>query len=107
MDRAIAREGTFKIVILVRLSAIFPFLFMNYAFGLTGIGTLQYVGATFVGILPATVAFASPAARHEGAAVGTESSPKTIITSPAGVIAIIVSDLRRPRCCTRDKTRGS
>jgi len=39
-----------KIVILVRLAAVFPFLFMNYAFGLTGIGTLQYVIATFIGI---------------------------------------------------------
>ena len=48
IDQAIAREGA-KIVVLVRLSAVFPFLFVNYAFGLTNIGLLPYVVATFFG----------------------------------------------------------
>src|SRR2546430_1310784 len=56
VDRAIAREGA-KIVVLVRLSAVFPFVFVNYAFGLTGIGLVPYVVATFLGIIPATIAF--------------------------------------------------
>ena len=56
VDRAIAREGP-KIVVLVRLAAVFPFLFVNYAFGLTGIRTLPYVIATFIGILPGAIAF--------------------------------------------------
>ena len=88
VDRAIAREGI-KIVILVRLAAVFPFLFMNYAFGLTGIGTLQYVGATFVGILPATVAFVYLGAA--GAAVAEQNRTKTIITIVGLVIAFATS----------------
>ena len=88
VDRAIAREGI-KIVILVRLAAVFPFLFMNYAFGLTGIGTMQYVGATFVGILPATVAFVYLGAA--GAAVAEQNRTKTIITIVGLVIAFATS----------------
>ena len=88
VDRAIAREGI-KIVILVRLAAVFPFLFMNYAFGLTGIGTLQYIGATFVGILPATVAFVYLGAA--GAAVAEQNRTKTIITIVGLVIAFATS----------------
>jgi uncharacterized membrane protein YdjX (TVP38/TMEM64 family) len=88
VDRAIAREGV-KMVILVRLAAGFPFLFVNYAFGLTGIRTMPYVAATFVGILPATVAFVYLGAA--GAAVATQNRAKTIITVVGLVIAFAVS----------------
>ena len=88
VDRAIAREGP-KIVVLVRLAAVFPFLFMNYAFGLTGIRPLQYIVATFIGILPATVAFVSLGAA--GAAAATASRTKTIITIAGALIALAVS----------------
>ena len=88
VDRAIAREGM-KIVILVRLAAVFPFLFVNYAFGLTGIGTLQYVIATFIGILPGTIAFVYLGAA--GAAVATQNTTKTVITVVGVVIAFAVS----------------
>ena len=88
VDRAIAREGS-KIVVLVRLAAVFPFLFMNYAFGLTGIDTLRYVAATFIGILPGAIAFVYLGAA--GAAAATASRTKTIITIIGAVIALGVS----------------
>lgn len=88
VDRAIAREGP-KIVVLVRMAAVFPFLFVNYAFGLTGIRTLPYVAATFIGILPGVVAFVYLGAA--GAAVATQSRAKTIITIAGGIIAFAVS----------------
>ena len=88
VDRAIAREGA-KIVVLVRLAAVFPFLFVNYAFGLTGIGALEYAVATFFGILPGTVAFVYLGAA--GAAAATQSKTKTIITVIGVVIAFAVS----------------
>lgn len=88
VDRAIAREGA-KIVVLVRLAAVFPFLFVNYAFGLTGIRTLPYVVATFLGILPATVAFVYLGAA--GAAVATQSRTRMIITIVGLVVAFAVS----------------
>ena len=56
LDQAIAREGT-KIVFLVRLSVVFPFTWINYVFGLTGVRFRTYVWTTLVGIAPATFAF--------------------------------------------------
>jgi len=88
VDRAIAREGP-KIVVLVRLAAVFPFLFMNYAFGLTGIRPLQYIVATFIGILPGVIAFVSLGAA--GAAAATANKAKTIFTIAGAVIALAVS----------------
>jgi len=88
VDRAIGREGA-KIVFLVRLSAVFPFLFINYAFGLTRIRLVPYVVATFVGILPLTVAFVSFGAA--GAAAVTASRAKTIIMIAGAAIALLVS----------------
>ena len=88
VDRAIAREGP-KIVVLVRLAAIFPFLFMNYAFGLTGIRPLQYIVATFIGILPGVIAFVALGAA--GAAAATANRTKMIFTIVGAVIALGVS----------------
>ena len=88
VDRAIAREGP-KIVVLVRLAAVFPFLFMNYAFGLTGIRPMQYIVATFIGILPGTIAFVSLGAA--GAAAATANRTKTIFMIVGAVIALAAS----------------
>jgi len=88
IDRAIAREGA-KIVVLVRLSAVFPFLFVNYAFGLTSIRLLPFVLATFFGILPLTIAFVYLGAA--GAAVATQRNARAAITVAGALIALGVS----------------
>jgi uncharacterized membrane protein YdjX (TVP38/TMEM64 family) len=51
IDRAVAREG-WKIVGLARLSPIFPFNLLNYAFGLTDIPLKAYFLASWVGMIP-------------------------------------------------------
>ena len=56
IDRAVGREG-FKIVLLTRLSPVFPFNLLNYAFGLTKVSLRDYVLASWIGMLPATVMF--------------------------------------------------
>lgn len=88
VDRAIAAEGA-KIVVLVRLAAVFPFLFMNYAFGLTGIRFSRYVAATAVGILPGTIAFVWLGAA--GAELATQRTAKTVITIIGAAVALAVS----------------
>lgn len=56
IDEAVGREG-FKIVLLTRLSPIFPFNLLNYAFGLTRVKFRHYLLASWIGMLPGTVMY--------------------------------------------------
>lgn len=56
IDEAIGREG-WRIVGLVRLSPVFPFNLLNYAFGLTRVRFKDYLLASWLGMLPATVLY--------------------------------------------------
>lgn len=53
LDQAIGRKG-FKMVLLVRLSPVFPFTLLNYLLGLTTIRTSSYILANLIGMLPGT-----------------------------------------------------
>jgi uncharacterized membrane protein YdjX (TVP38/TMEM64 family) len=55
IDRAIAREG-WKIVLLTRLSPIFPFNLLNYAFGVTQVSFKDYLIGSF-GMIPGAVMY--------------------------------------------------
>jgi uncharacterized membrane protein YdjX (TVP38/TMEM64 family) len=57
IDRAVANSG-FKIVLLIRLSPVIPFNVTNYLFGLTRVRLLDYVLASWIGMLPATITYA-------------------------------------------------
>jgi uncharacterized membrane protein YdjX (TVP38/TMEM64 family) len=57
IDDAVASEG-WKIVGLTRLSPVFPFIPMNFVFGLTKIPFWQFITATWLGILPVCALFA-------------------------------------------------
>ena len=92
LDRAIANEGM-KIVFLVRLAVVFPFTYINYAFGLTAIPLWRYVLATFLGIIPATAAFVFASSAAAKAATGETSNVTRIVYIAGGVIAVIVSVL--------------
>lgn len=56
LDRATQRSG-FSIVLLVRLSPLFPFNLINYALGLTAVRFRDYFLASWIGMLPATVVY--------------------------------------------------
>lgn len=56
IDAAIAQSG-FKIVLLLRLSPIFPFSLLNYALGLTRVTTRDFLLASFIGMLPGTLLY--------------------------------------------------
>lgn len=56
IDNAIGQQG-FKIVFLVRLSPIFPFNLLNYAFSLTKVSFAKYALASWIGMLPGTVMY--------------------------------------------------
>jgi uncharacterized membrane protein YdjX (TVP38/TMEM64 family) len=55
IDRAVGQEG-FKIVLLTRLSPVFPFNLLNYGLGVTGVALKDYVLAS-VGMIPGTIMY--------------------------------------------------
>lgn len=55
IDQAVGREG-FKIVFLTRLSPIFPFNLLNYAYGLTKVSLKDYFWASS-GMIPGTLMY--------------------------------------------------
>ena len=78
IDKAVAKEG-FKIVLLTRLSPIFPFNLLNYAFGVTGVSLKDYALGS-VGMIPGTIMYVYIGSlAGDLARIGTESQP----TNPA------------------------
>jgi len=55
INQAVKREG-WKIVLLTRLSPIFPFNLLNYVFGVTQVSLKDYVLGS-IGMIPATVVY--------------------------------------------------
>ncbi|MBI5695227.1 MAG: TVP38/TMEM64 family protein [Nitrospirae bacterium] len=56
VDDAVAREG-WKIVFLTRLSPVFPFVILNYVYGLTRVSFRDYFLASWAGMLPGTLMY--------------------------------------------------
>ena len=56
IDTAVGEEG-WKIVGLTRLSPVFPFALLNYAYGLTKVRLRDYFLASWIGMLPGTVMY--------------------------------------------------
>lgn len=77
LDDAIAREGR-KIVLLLRLSPVFPFNLLNYALGLTRIGVRDYIIAS-IGILPGTLLYV-----YLGKVIGDVAAISSGAVQPAG-----------------------
>jgi uncharacterized membrane protein YdjX (TVP38/TMEM64 family) len=77
IDAAVQKDGG-KIVLLMRLSPVFPFNLLNYLFGLTGVGFWSYLLASWIGMLPATVMYV-----YLGAA--GRAATKAAATGPAGL----------------------
>jgi uncharacterized membrane protein YdjX (TVP38/TMEM64 family) len=55
VDRAVAEQGR-RIVFLLRLSPVFPFVFLNYALGLTRVRFADYLVAS-LGMVPGTLLY--------------------------------------------------
>ena len=55
IDQAVGQEGL-KIVLLTRLSPVFPFNLLNYSFGITGVSLKDYVIGS-LGMIPGTIMY--------------------------------------------------
>ncbi len=74
IDEAVGREGL-KIVLLTRLSPIFPFNLLNYAYGVTGVSLKDYFLGS-VGMIPGTIMYVYIGSLAGNiATIGTEAQP--------------------------------
>lgn len=77
IDEAVGKEG-FKIVLLTRLSPVFPFNLLNYAFGVTGVSLKDYL-LGFIGMIPGTIMYVYLGSLASSCAlIGTENQPKNL-----------------------------
>lgn len=56
LDKAVGEQGA-VVVLLTRLSPLFPFSLSNYGFGLTQVKLGQYVMASWLGMIPGTLLY--------------------------------------------------
>jgi uncharacterized membrane protein YdjX (TVP38/TMEM64 family) len=79
IDQAVAKQG-FKIVFLTRLSPIFPFNLLNYAFGITQVSLKDYILGS-IGMIPGTVMYVYIGSlATDLAMIGTHQQPTTAET---------------------------
>ena len=110
IDLAVGREG-WKIVFLTRLSPVFPFNLINYAYGLTRVTLRDYFFASWLGMIPATVLYVyigSLSGDLAGAAGGhTTRTPAEWAFTAVGfvaTIAVVVYATRIGARALREKT---
>ena len=87
-----SRKEGFKIVLLTRLSPVFPFNVLNYLYGLTDVSLKDYVLAS-IGMLPGTVMYVYIGSTFgELAAVfaGREKSPAEWALYGVGLVATVI-----------------
>jgi uncharacterized membrane protein YdjX (TVP38/TMEM64 family) len=93
IDDAVGREG-WKIVGLTRLSPIFPFNLLNYAYGLTKVPLGGYFLASWLGMLPGTVMYVYIGSIARSiATLGSEGRARTVaewVLYGVGAVATIV-----------------
>lgn len=107
IDAAVA-EGGWKIVGLTRLSPVFPYTLLNYAYGLTKVPFKEYFLASWIGMMPGTVmyvylgALAGELARAVG---GRERTTAEWALYAGGLVATVVVTIYVTRLA-RAKLRG-
>jgi len=100
IDEAVGREG-FRIVLLTRLSPIFPFNLLNYGYGLTKVPLWKYFVASWIGMFPATVMYvyigslAKAAAEREEMAAGRQILYIVGLVATVAVTVLIARIARR------------
>ncbi len=92
IDEAVGKEG-FKIVLLTRLSPVFPFNLLNYAFGVTRVSLRDYFLGC-IGIIPGSILYVYIGSLAGSLAmIGAESQPTNLTVKWAirivGLIATV------------------
>ena len=97
VDDAVAKEG-WKIVGLTRLSPLFPFNLLNYAYGVTKVALRDYVLASWIGMMPGTVMYVyigslagDVATLDSGTGSHAQSAPQWVIRVVGLIAAVAVT----------------
>ncbi len=88
MDQAVA-DGGWKIVGLTRLSPLFPFTLLNYAFGITRVSLRDYVWASWLGMMPGTVMYVYLGSLAQAAASQRTRTPAEWTLYAVGLLATV------------------
>jgi uncharacterized membrane protein YdjX (TVP38/TMEM64 family) len=104
IDAAIEREG-FRLVLLLRLSPLFPFNLLNYVLSLTRVRPGTYILASFIGMLPGTAMYvylgslAPAAAELSSASKGGGGATRTTlyVVGLLATVAVVVIGTRAAR----------
>ncbi len=94
IDSAVGKKG-WKIVFLTRLSPVFPFNLINYAYGLTKVPFSHYALATWIGMMPGTLLYVYIGALAGNVAQATlaeqpETGTMELIFQIVGFLATII-----------------
>ncbi len=99
LSRAVEREGP-RIVALVRLSPLFPFTVVNWAFGAMPLRFGPYLLASWLAMLPGTAAYVwfgsalgAAAAGGSGGASGPATARANVVRIALGVLAVVATAL--------------
>ncbi len=106
IDRAVAGEGM-KIVFLTRLSPVFPFTLLNYAFGLTRVRLRDYVLASWVGMIPGTVMYVYLGSLARTGAADAPRTPTHWILYGVGLVATVAVTVIITRIARRALARST
>ena len=87
IDSAVAGEG-WKIVFLTRLSPVFPFALLNYAYGVTRVKLRDYFVASWIGMMPGTVLYVYIGSIGKAASEGR--TPAQWVMYGLGLVATII-----------------
>ena len=107
IDRAVGRDGG-KIVALLRLSPLFPFVLLNYALGLTNVKFSHYFWASFA-MIPGTFLYVYYGAVGRAVATADERTAWDWVFLVVGLVATIAVTALITRKATRalrDETGG-
>ncbi len=104
MDRAVANEG-WKIVLLTRLSPVFPFALLNYAFGITRVKFTHYLLASWIGMMPGTVLYVYLGSLAQVATSGRTRSPAEWTLYAVGLLATLAVTVLITRIARRALAR--
>ncbi len=112
IDVAVA-EGGWRIVGLTRLSPIFPFNMLNYAFGLTHVSLRDYFFASWIGMMPGTVMYVylgslagSLAALGSGARVRTPGEWALYTVGLLATVVVTVYVTRKARAALKQRIQA-